>query len=99
MEQINKEFEEYCIIEDYDKIQEFLNLYNWLALSKDYFEIVINKGNLKLIQLFIKYGANVNYISHMSSFYQHDECLLYLLENGAKIKNKECLYGFSHRQQ
>ncbi len=90
-------FEKYCDNENYNKIEEFLKIYKFLANydNGNFFEIVANKGNLDLIKLFIKYDAIINiddgYILYTCIEKKHNECVEYLLKNGADLelcKNK-----------
>ena len=54
LEIISEKFEQYCHNQNYDKIKEYLEEYKELANYNNgyYFEIIADKGNLKLIKLF-----------------------------------------------
>ncbi len=60
-------FKNYCINENYDKIKEYLEAYNWLANynNGEYFEIIADKGNLRLIKLFVENGADLQPIQYL----------------------------------
>ncbi len=102
MEIVHRNFEKYCIDENYDKIKEYLETYNGLANYNDgeYFEIVADKGNLQLIKLFIENGANINinndYVLYTCSYHKYDDCLEYILNHGANMKNMEHSCGYSY---
>lgn len=55
--------------------------------------------NIKIVQLLVKYGANIDYISiqnnvplssaYIAALYHHIETSLYLVDNGAKLQDAE----------
>jgi hypothetical protein len=91
---IQNNFEQFCIDGDYEKINEYLTYYKWLANHNDgeYFEIVANNGRLDLIKLFIENGADVHanddYALYTCSYHKYGDCVEYLINNGANIEKK-----------
>jgi ankyrin repeat protein len=102
MEIIHKNFEEYCTNENFEKIREYLQKYEWLANYNDgeYFETIADKGNLDLIKLFIENGVNINtnndYALYTCSYHKYDKCIEYLLNHGANIENVNGSCGHSY---
>lgn len=91
MEVVYDKFEQYCIDENYEKVKEYLQTFKGLANHNngEYFEIVVDKGNLGLIKLFVENGVNVNidnnYALYTCTFHKFDDCVKYLLSYGAKL--------------
>ena len=59
--EIINNFEKYCYEENYDNIEIYLKKYDYLANYDDgyFFGIIADANNLKLIDLFLQYNANV----------------------------------------
>jgi hypothetical protein len=59
--EIMNNFENYCYDEDYDNIELYLKKYNYLANYDDgyFFSIIADTNNLKLVDLFLKYDADI----------------------------------------
>ncbi len=86
MEVISDKFERYCNAEDYYKIEEYLIAFPFLANYDDgiYFEIIVDRGNLQLIKLFVSHGAIIetenNYALYTCAHNKFYDCLEYVLQ-------------------
>ena len=107
MESIHNDFEKYCIDANYDKIKKYLLLFQNMDLPNynngEYFEIIVDSGNLELIKLFIDYGVDVNinnnYALYTCALRKYDKCLEYLLSHGSDIKNIKSFCGSTYLSQ
>ena len=104
MESIHNSFEKYCVDANYEKIKEYLLLFNCLDLPNynngEYFEIVVDSCDLELIKLFVDNGANVNindnYALYACALRKNNKCLEYLLTHGCNINNVKSFCGSTY---
>ena len=58
-----KHFEDLCYTADYSELKQFIEKYN-IDLNNedyDYINIVVSRNDIKLIELFIEYKADIHY--------------------------------------
>lgn len=90
MELITDKFEQYCEEENYCKIKDYLKNFKQLANYNNgaFLEIIADKGNLDILKLFVENGADINidhnYVLYTCMYHHYDDCVQYLLANGAK---------------
>ena len=105
MDGILNNFEKACKNNDVNSVRKYLERYNFLINYDDgyYFDIVADSGNIEMLELFIEYGENIslddNYALYICAEKKYDDCVLYLLKNGANLETIKYTTNFNHYKQ